>query len=117
MEAAFYLGVPNLRPPLPLDQFAIPLQALRRVVWSAAGAHRESSAEERAHVLGLAARNPNLAGIILDDFFVDKLGSDVKRPPCHSTSFASCGTDCVASTFGPSFTGISSIPDSPRTWS
>lgn len=77
-EAAFYLGVPNLimvrynnRPPLPLDQFAMPLQALRRVVWSAVGAHRESSEEERAHVLDLAARNPNVTGIILDDFFVD----------------------------------------------
>jgi hypothetical protein len=81
VEAAFYLGVPNLimvrynnRPPLPLDQFALPLQSVRRVVWSAVGAHGESSEEERAHILGLAARNPNVTGIILDDFFLDKPG-------------------------------------------
>jgi hypothetical protein len=78
-EAAFYLGVPNLilvryhgRPPLPLDQFAVPLRALKRVVWSAVGAHGQTDAAERAHVLGLAAQNPNVTGIILDDFFVEK---------------------------------------------
>lgn len=79
VEAAFYLGVPNLimvrynnRPPFPLDQYAVPLQALRQVVWSAVGAHRESSEEERAHVLSLAGSNPNVTGIMLDDFFVDQ---------------------------------------------
>jgi len=75
-EAAFYLGIPNLimvryqgRPPLPLDQFAVPLQALRRVVWSAVGAHGQSDEEERSHVLDLAGRQSNVTGIILDDFF------------------------------------------------
>src|SRR5437762_6522180 len=57
-EAAFYMGIPNLimvrykgRPLLPLDQFAVPLQALQRVVWSAVGAHGQSDEEERSHVL------------------------------------------------------------------
>ena len=78
-EAAFYLGIPNLimvryqgRPRLPLDQFAVPLQALRRVVWSAVGAHGQSDEEERAHVLNLAGRHANVTGVMLDDFFVDK---------------------------------------------
>jgi hypothetical protein len=78
-EAAFYLGIPNLimvryngRPLLPLDQFAVPLQALRRVVWSAVGAHGQSDEEERAHILNLAGRHANVTGVMLDDFFVDK---------------------------------------------
>jgi hypothetical protein len=78
-EAAFYLGIPNLvmvryrgRPLLPLDQFAVPLRSLRRVVWSAVGAHGETDKYERAHVLDLAGHNPNVTGVILDDFFVDR---------------------------------------------
>ncbi len=84
-EAAFYLGIPNLimvrykgRPPLPLDQFAVRLQALRRVVWSAVGAHGQSDEEERSHVLNLAGRHPNVTGVMLDDFFVDKPKSGVE---------------------------------------
>lgn len=80
-EAAFYLGLSNLlmvryqgRPPLPLDQFAVPLRALRQVVWSAVGAHGQTDAAERAHVLDLAARHPNVTGIILDDFFAEPSG-------------------------------------------
>src|SRR4029077_13139691 len=78
-EAAFYLGVPNLimvrykgRPLLPLDQFAVPLRALRRVVWSAVEAHGQSEEGERAHTLTPAARHANVTGVMLDDFFVDK---------------------------------------------
>jgi hypothetical protein len=79
VEAAFYLGIPNLimvrykgRPPLPLDQYAVPLRSLRRVVWSAVGAHGQTDEEERSHVLDVAAGHPNVTGIMLDDFFVDK---------------------------------------------
>jgi hypothetical protein len=75
-EAAFYLGLPNLimvrylgRPPLPFDQYALPLRALRRVVWSVVGAGGQTGEEERAHVLDLAARHPNITGLMLDDFF------------------------------------------------
>jgi hypothetical protein len=78
-EAAFYLGIPNLivvryqgRPPLPLDQFAIPLGALRRVVWSLVGAHGQTDEAERSHVLDLATRHANVIGVMLDDFFVNK---------------------------------------------
>jgi hypothetical protein len=78
-EAAFYLGIPNLimvrykgRPPLPLNRYAVPLRALRRVVWSAVGAHGQTDLEERSHILDLAAHHPNVTGIMPDDFFVDK---------------------------------------------
>jgi len=81
-EAVRYLAIPNLimvrykgRPPLPLDKYAESLQTLRRVVWSAVGAHGQTDEAERAHVLDLAARFPNFTGIMLDDFFVEKPGS------------------------------------------
>jgi hypothetical protein len=79
VEAAFYLGIPNLimvrykgRPPLPLDQFAVSLGALRQVVWSAVGAHGQSDEEERSHILDLARRHNNITGVMLDDFFANK---------------------------------------------
>src|SRR5215471_16537152 len=75
-EAAVYLGIPNLimvryqgRPPLPFDQYALPFRALQRVVWSVVGARGQTDERERAHVLDLAARHPNLTGLMLDDFF------------------------------------------------
>jgi hypothetical protein len=81
-EAARSLDILNLimvrykgRPPLPLDQYAESLQTLRRVVWSAVGAHGQTDEAERAHVLELAARFPNITGVMLDDFFVEKPGS------------------------------------------
>jgi hypothetical protein len=75
-EAAFYLGIPNLvmvryrgRPPLPFDQYALPFRALKRVIWSVVGAGGQTDARERAHVLDLAVRHPNITGVMLDDFF------------------------------------------------
>jgi hypothetical protein len=75
-EAAFSLGIPNLimvryqgRPPLPFDHYALPFRALKRVVWSVVGAGGQTDEEERAHVLDLAARHPNITGLMLDDFF------------------------------------------------
>jgi hypothetical protein len=80
-EAAGYLGIPNLimvrykgRPPLPLDRYAESLRPLRRVVWSAVGAHGQTDEDERPHVFDLAARYRNIVGIMLDDFFVEKPG-------------------------------------------
>ena len=75
-EAAFYLGVPNLvmvryrdRPAPPVDQYAIPFKALDRIVWSTVGASGKTYDDERAHVYDLAARAPNITGVIMDDFF------------------------------------------------
>jgi hypothetical protein len=75
-EAAVYLRIPNLimvrylgRPPLPFDQYALPFRALKRVVWSVVGARGQTDEKERSHVLDLAARHPNITGLMLDDLF------------------------------------------------
>ncbi len=76
VEAAFYMDVPNLimvryhdKPEMPFDQYAIPFRRLKQVFWSAVGGAGRSSEEERRHVLELAARNPNIIGVFMDDFF------------------------------------------------
>jgi hypothetical protein len=86
-EAAFYLGIPNLimvryqgRPPLPFDQYAVPLRALKRVVWSVVGAGGRTDEQEWAHVLDLAARHPNITGLMLDDFFGSEQAAPTNEP-------------------------------------
>src|SRR5438067_9660397 len=66
-EAADYLSIQNLimvryqgRPALPLDDYADSLRALRRVVWSAVGAHGDTNEQEREHVLEVAAQHANV---------------------------------------------------------
>ena len=75
-EAAFYLSIPNLimvrysdRPPLPFDQYVVPMRSLKRVVWSVVGASGETDEKERAHVFELASHHPNITGVMMDDFF------------------------------------------------
>lgn len=75
-EASFYMGIPNLimvryegRPAPPFDQYALALTPLRRVVWSVVGAGGQTGEEERDHVVQLAARFPNVTGVMMDDFF------------------------------------------------
>lgn len=75
-EAAFYLGIPNLimvryegRPAPPFDPYALALAPLRQVVWSVVGAASQTDEEEREHVVKLAARFPNITGVMMDDFF------------------------------------------------
>jgi hypothetical protein len=86
VEAAFYLGIPNVimvrysgRPPLPFDQYAVPFRSLRRVVWSVVGANGRTGPKEREHVLALAARQPNITGVIMDDFFAGAFDEDQRR--------------------------------------
>lgn len=76
VEAAFYMDVPNMimvryhdKPEMPFDQYAIPFRGLKQVFWSVVGGAGRSSDEEREHVLELAARNPNIMGVFMDDFF------------------------------------------------
>ena len=78
-EAAVYLGIANLimvrysgRPPLPFDQYAVPTRSLKRVVWSVVGADGATDEQERAHVLELASHNPNIIGVMMDDFFLSE---------------------------------------------
>jgi hypothetical protein len=92
-EAAFYLGIPNLimvrylgRPPLPFDQYAVPFRALKQVIWSVVGASGQTDDRERAHVLDLAARHPNITGLIMDDFFGSEPSAQGDQPaalPAH----------------------------------
>jgi hypothetical protein len=75
VEACAYLDIPNLlmvryngQPEMPYDQLTIPMRALSRVGWGITGARGETSHEEREHVLNLAARTPNITGLVMDDF-------------------------------------------------
>jgi hypothetical protein len=60
-----YLG----RPSLPFYQYALPLRSLKEVVWSVVGATGRTDERERDHVLELAAGQPNITGVMMDDFF------------------------------------------------
>jgi len=82
-EAASYLGIPNLlmvryggKPVPPYDQYAVPLKALKRVVWSIVGAGGTSDQAEQDHVLDLSTRLPNMTGVIMDDFFRKPSGGE-----------------------------------------
>ena len=82
-EAAGYLGVPNLlmvrylnQPQPPFDQYAMPLESLKRVVWSILPAisdvstgHSESEGTDLDAVLDIARKQKNITGVVLDDFF------------------------------------------------
>ena len=80
VEGARYLGVPNIiliryegKPAPPFEDYAVPFQSLTRVFWSIAGAGGATSQEEREHVFRLAAKQPNIVGLFMDDFFhIDK---------------------------------------------
>ena len=76
VEAALYLDVPNVvmvthrgLPAPPLDQHALAMRPLRRVVWSIVNSGGRTSDEYREHVFDIAARFPNFTGVLMDDFF------------------------------------------------
>src|SRR5262249_3752064 len=71
-DAAIYMGISNLimvryqvRPAPPFDQYAVPMLALKRVVWSVVGARGATDDQEREHVLDLAASQPNITGLMM----------------------------------------------------
>ncbi|MBM4034291.1 MAG: hypothetical protein FJ291_21300 [Planctomycetes bacterium] len=78
-EAAHYMGIPNVimvvyggKPQPPFDQHALAMSSLKRVVWSIVGdssSKRNDEATDLGEVLRLAARFPNIAGAMMDDFF------------------------------------------------
>jgi len=76
LEGAVYLGVPNVimvryngRPAPPYHQYALPLRAMREVVWSVVGAGAASDPADRAQVLARRDELPNLTGVMMDDVF------------------------------------------------
>ena len=78
-EAAHYMGIPNVfmiqrdgLPQPPFDQYAVPFESLRELVWSVVSAGGEVSSEEQEAVLDLAFSNPKISGVVMDDFFVPK---------------------------------------------
>ena len=79
VEACCYLGIKNAimvryhdhGPFPPFDQYALPLRALDRVVWSVVGASGQTDDQTRRAVLDLARGMPNLTGVMMDDFFHD----------------------------------------------
>jgi hypothetical protein len=79
VEAAYYMGVPNViqvryegDPAPPFQQYAVPFRPLKQVVWSVVGAGGETGSAERDAVLKLAVQNTNFSGVMMDDFFTDK---------------------------------------------
>ena len=78
VEAAFYMGIPNVimvryegKPAPPFEQHAIALSSLKHVVWSIVGSSGQYESNEVALVRDLASRFPNFCGVIMDDFFGD----------------------------------------------
>ena len=76
VEGALYLGVPNVimishngLPAPPVDQHAIAMRPLPRVVWSIVHSGGGTSSEVTDHIFDIAARFPNVTGFMLDDFF------------------------------------------------
>ena len=103
-EGAFYLDIPNLLlirsnnlPRLPdsergraktsFQQYAISFRPLDRVVWSVVGSGGQGGMAELPYVLSLAKEFPNISGIYLDDFIIDRKkradGRFVGRPALH----------------------------------
>lgn len=75
-EAACYMGVPGVimvnyqgEPKPPYDQHALAMSSLDRVVWSIVGDAGRTSPEEITRVRDLAAKFPNIVGVMMDDFF------------------------------------------------
>lgn len=75
-EACYYMGIPNLlmvqynsEPAPPLDQWALALAPLKRVVWSIVGEGGRTNTALRDAVLQTCATSPNVVGVIMDDFF------------------------------------------------
>lgn len=78
-EGAFYMGIPNVmlvrfanQPMPPFRQHALPLQPLKRVVWSIigdAGSVDNDKKPDLDEVIALLDDLPNLTGAIMDDFF------------------------------------------------
>lgn len=77
VEAAVYMGTPNMHlvwlwreeepePTPSWKQFALPLRAMKEVVWSIAHGHGLSFTD---HIFPLIADEANVTGVILDDFF------------------------------------------------
>jgi len=76
VEAAEYLGIENLimvpygdGPFVPPAGDFVRYRRMKRLVWSIVGPVAAASAEEREAVVAMSTDLPNLAGVVMDDFF------------------------------------------------
>ena len=83
VEGAAYLGVPNIMfiqyqgiPAAPFQQYYTPFKAMKQVYWTLSnnGNQAHELGKEQEHVYQLAADNPNITGLLLDDFLIGPFG-------------------------------------------
>lgn len=79
VESAVYMGIPNVMfiqyqgvPAAPFEQYYTPFKAMKQVYWTLSnnGNQEHKLGEEQEHVYRLAANNPNITGLLLDDFLI-----------------------------------------------
>ena len=87
-EGALYLDVPNVimvryedRPKPPYEQYARSFRPMRQFIWSIVGAGGTSDESELRYTRRLAETNPNMTGVMMDDFFRD----DPSNAGVHTT--------------------------------
>ncbi len=93
-EGAFYLDIPNIlmvqsgkgngeqaygKFNCPLEQYMVALRPLKRVVWSVIGSDGFYSPKETQEIMKIAETSSNFSGIMLDDFFTDKIKGQQAR--------------------------------------
>ena len=88
VEGAVYMGVPNVMfiqyqglPAPPFEQYFVPFKAMKRVYWTLSnnGNQQHRLGAEQEQVYRLAAANPNIQGLLLDDFLVGPIKPDGGR--------------------------------------
>jgi len=79
VEGAVYMGVPNVMfiqyqgiPASPFEQYFVPFKAMKRVYWTLSnnGNQEHRLGAEQEDVYRLAAANPNIQGLLLDDYLI-----------------------------------------------
>ena len=79
VEGAVYMGVPNIMfiqyqgiPKAPFEQYYTPFKAMKQVYWTLSnnGNQAHQLGKEQEHIYRLAANNPNITGLLLDDFLI-----------------------------------------------
>jgi len=85
VEGAVHLGVPNVMfiqyqgiPAAPFQQYYPPFKAMKQVYWTLSnnGNQVHELGQEQERVYQLAADNPNITGLLLDDFLIGPFGDN-----------------------------------------
>ena len=85
VEGAVHLGVPNVMfiqyqgiPAAPFQQYYPPFKAMKQVYWTLSnnGNQVHELGQEQERVYQLAADNPNITGLLLDDFLIGPYGDN-----------------------------------------